>query len=132
MKKIIITAITIALSINAVSATAATNSLNTKNNKNSCKFIKTEYKSETMFNWINNNATDSEVLKEINQNITMLSKREKLTNGTIKNAVKGWITAEQNTKTALQDKNLDKAIQAMELKLSSVTTFDKLCKSIKA
>jgi hypothetical protein len=132
MKKIIITGITLALLIPAYSAQATTKSLNTKNNKNSCKFIKTKYQSEVMFNWANGIASDEDMLKEINKNILMLSKREKLTNGSIKTIVKSWITAEQNTQIALQSKNVEAVIKAMDLKVSSVTKFDKLCKSIKA
>jgi hypothetical protein len=132
MKKIIITVITLALLIPAYSAQATTKSLNTKNNKNSCKFIKTKYQSEVMFNWASGIASDEDMLKEINKNILMLSKREKLTNGSIKTIVKSWITAEQNTQIALQSKNVEAVIKAMDLKVSSVTKFDKLCKSIKA
>ena len=131
MKKIIITAIVISLLIPVSSAQATTKSLNTKNNKNSCKFIKTKYKSEIMINWSNNTASDDDVLKEIDQNIKMLSAREKLTSGAIKAAVKSWIVSEKNTQKALENKNIEEILKAMELKISSVSKFDKLCKSIK-
>lgn len=132
MKKITIVAVLLALLIPVSSAEATTKSLNTKNNKNSCKFIKTKYQSEVMLNWAAGSATDEDMLKEVSQNTTMLSKREKLTNGAIKTVVKTWIVAEQNTKIALQNKNIDAVIKAMELKISSVEKFDKLCRSIKA
>jgi predicted transposase YdaD len=131
MKKIIITALVMSLLIPVSSAQATTKSLNTKNNKNSCKFIKTKYKSEIMINWSNNTASDDDVLKEIDQNIKMLSTREKLTSGAIKTAVKSWIVSEKNTQKALENKNIEEIAKAMELKISSVSKFDKLCKSIK-
>jgi hypothetical protein len=130
MKKTIITAIMLSLLIPAYSAQATTKSLNTKNNKNSCKFIKTKYKSEVLLNWSNGTANDEEVLKEINENTKMLSSREKLTSGLIKTTVRSWIVAEQNTKKALENKNIEEITKAMQLKISSVTKFDKLCKSI--
>jgi uncharacterized protein YidB (DUF937 family) len=132
MKKITITAMLLILLIPVSSAQASTKSINTKNNKNSCKFIKTKYQSETMFNWASGSASDNDMLKEINENILMLSKREKLTSGSIKTVVRSWIVAEQNTKIALQGKDVEAVIKAMDLKVSSVTKFDKLCKSIKA
>jgi hypothetical protein len=132
MKKITIVAVLLTLLIPVSSAEATTKSLNTKNNKNSCKFIKTKYQSEVMLNWATGIATDEDMLKETTQNIAMLSKREKLTSGAIKNVVKTWIVSEQNTKIALQSKNLDAVIKSVELKISSVAKFDKLCRSIKA
>ena len=132
MKKIIITTILLTLLIPVSSAQALTKSINTKNNKNSCKFIKTKYQSETMLNWATGKATDDDMLKEIDENITMLSKRVKLTSGSINTAVKSWIKAEKNTKTALQTKSVESVVQAMDLKFSSVTKFDQLCKSIKS
>jgi len=130
MKKIIIATMIMSLLIPVSSAQATTKSLNTKNNKNSCKFIKTKYKSETMTSWSNGTASDDDVLKEISENIKMLSTREKLTSGSIKTAVKSWIVSEKNTKKALENKNIEEITKAMELKISSVTKFDKLCKSI--
>jgi hypothetical protein len=132
MKKITITAIFLILLIPLSSAQATTKSLNTANNRNSCKFIKTNYQSETMLNWAIGKANDDDMLKEINKNIVMLSKRVKLTNGSINITVKSWITAETNTKTALQTRDVDLVVKAMDLKFSSVVKFDQLCKSIKS
>ena len=132
MKKIIITTILLTLLIPVSSAQATTKSLNTKNNKNSCKIIKTNYKSEVMLDWAVGKANDNDMLKEIDENIIMLSKRVKLTSGSINTAVKSWIKAEKNTKTALQTKSVESVVQAMDLKFSSVTKFDQLCKSIKS
>jgi hypothetical protein len=131
MKKIIITAITLALLIPAYSAQATTKSLNTKNNKNSCKFIKTKYKADVMLNWSNGTANDQDVLKEIDLNIKMLTTRQKSTSGKIKTSVGSWILAEKNTKTAIFDKNVEAITAAMDLKIKAVTEFDKLCNSIK-
>ena len=131
MKKIIITAITLALLIPAYSAQATTKSLNTKNNKNSCKFIKTKYKADVMLNWSNSTANDQDVLKEIDLNIKMLTIKQKSTSGKIKTSVASWILAEKNTKTAIFNKTVEAITAAMDLKIKAVTEFDNLCNSIK-
>lgn len=109
---------------------AATKSLNTKGNKSSCKNIKIKYQSNIMFKWSNGMASDQDVLKEIDLNIDMLITRQKPTTGKIKTVVSSWITAEKNTKIAIVDKNVKAITAAMNLKIKSVTEFDKLCKSI--
>jgi competence protein ComGC len=130
MKKIIITSLLIALLIPSASAQAATKSLNTKGNKASCKNIKTKYESGVMSKWSNGVASDQDVLKEIDLNIDMLAAKQKSTTGKIKTTVASWITAEKNTKIALNTKNVEAITAAMNLKISSITKFDKLCKSI--
>jgi hypothetical protein len=130
MKKIIITSLLIALLIPNASAHAATKSLNTKGNKASCKTIKGNYKSEVISNWANGLASDQDVLKEIDLNIKMLTLKQKPTTGKIKTTIDSWIKAEKNTRLAITDKNLEAITVAMNLKISSVTNFDKLCKSI--
>ena len=130
MKKIITTSLLIALLIPSTSAQAATKSLNTKGNKTSCKNIKTKYESEIMSKWSNGLASDQDVLKEIDLNIDMLAAKQKSTTGKIKTTIASWITAEKNTKTALTSKNVEAITAAMNLKISSITNFDKLCKSI--
>jgi hypothetical protein len=130
MKKIIITFLLISLLIPTASAQAATKSLNTKGNKVSCKSIKTKYKSEIMSKWSNGLASDQDVLKEIDLNIDMLAAKQKFTTGKIKTTITSWITAEKNTKIALTSKNVEAITVAMNLKISSITNFDKLCKSI--
>ena len=130
MKKIIITSLLISLLIPTASAQAATKSLNTKGNKASCKNIKTKYESEAMSKWSNGLASDQDVLKEIDLNIDMLAAKQKSTTGKIKTTIASWITAEKNTKIALIDKNVESITAAMNLKISSITNFDKLCKGI--
>jgi hypothetical protein len=130
MKKIIITSLLISLLIPTASAQAATKSLNTKGNKASCKSIKTKYESEVMSKWSNGLASDQDVLKEIDLNIDILAAKQKSTTGKIKTTIASWITAEKNTKIALTSKNVEAITSAMNLKISSVTNFDKLCKSI--
>ena len=130
MKKIIITSLLISLLIPTASAQAATKSLNTKGNKASCKSIKTKYESEIMSKWSNGLASDQDVLKEIDLNIDMLTAKQKSATGKIKTTISSWITAEKNTKTALINKNVEAITVAMNLKISSITNFDKLCKSI--
>ncbi len=130
MKKIIITSLLISLLIPTASAQAATKSLNTKGNKASCKSIKTKYESEVMSKWSNGLASDQDVLKEIDLNIDMLAAKQKPTTGKIKTTIASWITAEKNTKIALDSKSVEAITAAMNLKISSITNFDKLCKSI--
>jgi hypothetical protein len=130
MKKIIITSLLISLLIPTASVQAATKSLNTKGNKASCKSIKTKYESNVMSKWSNGLASDQDVLKEINLNIDMLAAKQKPTTGKIKTTIASWITAEKNTKIALDSKNVEEITVAMNLKISSITNFDKLCKSI--
>ena len=130
MKKIIITSLLISLLIPTASAQAATKSLNTKSNKAYCKNIKTKYESDVMSKWSNGLASDQDVLKEIDLNIDMLAAKQKSTTGKIKTTIASWITAEKNTKIALTSKNVEAITAAMNLKISSITNFDKLCKSI--
>jgi hypothetical protein len=130
MKKIILTSLVISLLIPNASAYAAAKSLNTKGNKASCKNIKTKYESKIMSKWSNGLASDQDVLKEIDLNINMLTARQKSTSGKIKTTISSWITAEKNTKIALTGKNVEAITAAMNLKISSITDFDKLCKSI--
>ena len=130
MKKIIITSLLISLLIPTASAHAAAKSLNTKGNKASCKNIKTKYESEMMSKWSNGLASDQDVLKEIDLNIDMLAAKQKSTSGKIKTIIASWITAEKNTKIALTSKNVEAITAAMNLKISAITNFDKLCKSI--
>jgi hypothetical protein len=130
MKKIIITSLLITLLMSNASAQAATKSLKTKGNQASCKSIKTQYQSDVMSKWSNGLASDQDVLKEIDLNITMLAKKQKSTSGKIKTNISSWITAEKNTKTALIDKDVEAITVAMNLKISSISNFDKLCKSI--
>ena len=131
MKKIIITSLLIALLIPSAPAQALTKPLNTKGNKASCKTIKENYKSEVIANWSNGLASNQDVLKEIDLNIKMLTSKQKPTTGKIKTTIASWITSEKNTKIAIIDKNFEAITAAMNLKISSVTNFDKLCKSIK-
>jgi hypothetical protein len=130
MKKIIITSLLITLLMPSMSAQAATKSLKTKANKASCKSIKTTYESEVMSKWSNGLASDQDVLEEIDLNISMLAAKQKSTTGKIKTNIASWITAEKNTKIALTSKNVEAITVAMNLKISSITNFDKLCKSI--
>jgi hypothetical protein len=130
MKKTIITSLLITLLMPIASAEAATKTLNTKGNKASCKDIKTKYQSEVMSKWSNGLASDQDVLKEIDLNIDMLTKKQKPTTGKIKTTLASWIKAEKDTKNALDDKDLEGITVAMNLKISSITNFDKLCKGI--
>ena len=130
MKKIIITSLLITLLMQTASAEAATKSLNTKGNKASCKNIKANYKSEVISKWSNGLASDQDVLKEIDLNINMLTAKQKSTTGKIKITIGSWVTAEKNTKIALTSKNVEAITSAMNLKISSITNFDKLCRGI--
>ena len=130
MKKIIVTSLLIALLIPNVPVQAAIKSLNTKGNKGSCKSIKTKYQSGVMSRWSDGLASDEDVFKEIDLNIDMLVAKQKSTTGKIKTTIDSWITAEKNTKIALTNKNVEAITVAMNLKILSITNFDKMCKSI--
>jgi hypothetical protein len=130
MKKIIITSLLISLFVPIASAEAATKLSKTKANKASCKNIKVNYQSEVMSKWSNGMSSDQDVIKEIDENIDMLIKKQKPTTGKIKTSIFSWITAEKNTKIALIDKNVETITSAMNLKIKSITQFDKLCKEI--
>jgi competence protein ComGC len=130
MKKIIITSLLISLFMPIASVEAATKSLNTKGNKASCKDIKTQYELEIMSEWSNGLASDQDVLKEIQLNLEMLTNQQKFTNGKIKTNIASWITAEKNTLDALNNKDVEAITNAMNLKIKSVTEFDRLCKKI--
>jgi hypothetical protein len=128
--KIIIVSLLISLLVPVIPANAGTKSLNTKGNKASCKNIKTNYKSDVMSKWSNGLASDQDVLKEIDLNINMLTAKQKATTSKIKTTVASWIKAEKDTKNALNNKNVEGINDAMNLKISSITNFDKLCKGI--
>jgi hypothetical protein len=130
MKKIIISFLTIVLLIPASSSEAAMKSLNTKANKASCKSIKKDYKSKAMSEWANGLANDEDVLKEIQSNIDIITSKQKFTSGKIQTTISSWINVEKNTKIALVEKDIKKITNAMNLKISVITKFDKLCKSI--
>lgn len=130
MKKTIITSLLILLLLPVSHAEASTKSLKNKANKASCKNIKANYQSEVMAKWSNGLASDQDVLKEIDFNIDMLAKRQKSTTGKIKTTISSWIVAEKNTKIALNDKSVEAITSAMNLKIKSITQFDKLCKGI--
>jgi hypothetical protein len=130
MKKIIITSLLMSLFMPIASVEATTKSLKTKVNKAACKNIKVKYESGIMSKWSNGLASDQDVLKEIDLNIDMLVTRQKSTTGKVKTNIESWIIAERNTKDALIKKNVEAITAAMNLKISSITNFDKLCKSI--
>ncbi len=130
IKKIIATFLLLLLFMPISSVEAATKSLKTKGNKSSCKNIKVNYQSEIMSKWSNGLASDQDVLKEIDLNIDMLVTKQKSTTGKVKTNIESWIISEKNTKIALNSKNVEAITAAMNLKISSITKFDKLCKSI--
>ena len=83
-----------------------------------------------MSKWSNGLASDQDVLKEIDLNIDMLVTKQKSTTGKVKTNIESWIISEKNTKDALIKKNVEAITAAMNLKIFSITKFDKLCKSI--
>jgi len=130
MKKIIITSLLLTLLMSTTQANAATKPLNTKQNKSACISIKKNYKLDVMSKWSTGSVNDNDLINEINLNVKMLSLKQKLTSGKIKTTIASWITSEKNTKIAITDKNFEAVTAAMNLKISSVSNFDKLCKSI--
>jgi ribosomal protein S9 len=83
-----------------------------------------------MSKWSNGLASDQDVLKEINLNIDMLATKQKSTTGKIKTTIASWISTEKNTKIALTNKDVEAITAAMNLKISLISNFDKLCKRI--
>jgi hypothetical protein len=83
-----------------------------------------------MSDWSNGLKTDQDVIKEIELNIKMLSKRAAYTNGKIQVQVKSWLNAEKRTKMSLINGDIDGISAAMTLKISSINNLNKLCKSI--
>ena len=130
MKKTITTVLLLTLLLPVTSVQAVTKSLNTKGNKSACKNIKASYSSETMSKWTNGMASDNDVLKEIQSNTDMLISKQKSTTGKIKTIVSSWINIEKNTKIALVEKDVKAITNAMNFKISAITKFDKICKSI--
>jgi hypothetical protein len=130
MKKIIIIALSMALLMPTVSTYASTKSIKTKGNRVACKDIKTNYNSEIMSKWVNGLASDDDVLKEIQSNIEMIIFKQKPTSGKIKAITSSWINVEKNTKIALINKDVEATTFAMNLKINTITQFNKLCKSI--
>ena len=130
MKKIIITSLLLTLLMPTMQANAATKPLNTKQNKAACISIKKNYKLDVISKWSAGTASDNDLINEIDTNIKMLGLKQKPTSGNIKTSIGSWITSEKNTKIAVTDKDLEAITAAMSLKISSITNFDKLCKSI--
>ncbi len=119
-----------ALLMPTVSTYASTKSIKTKGNRVACKDIKTNYNSEIMSKWVNGLASDDDVLKEIQSNIEMIIFKQKPTSGKIKAITSSWINVEKNTKIALINKDVEATTFAMNLKINTITQFNKLCKSI--
>jgi hypothetical protein len=130
MKKTIIAILSISLLSCTTSANAATKPLNNKENKNSCSFIKTKYKTTATASWSNGVGTDQDIIKEIQDNIEMLTKKSLTSNGEIKKQIKLWIDAEKDTELSISNANGEVLISSMNKKISIVTKFNKLCKSI--
>jgi osmotically-inducible protein OsmY len=130
MKKTSVSILSIILLLNAQSAYASNKPINSKENKNSCTYVKTKYQSSVMSDWSNGLKTDQDVIKEIELNIKMLSKRAAYTNGKIQVQVKSWLNAEKRTKMSLINGDIDGISAAMTLKISSINNLNKLCKSI--
>lgn len=130
MKKIIAIVLLTTLTTSIPSAYAKEKTLNNKENRNSCSFIKTKYKTTSMENWSNGIGTDQDIIKEIQDNIKTLTKKSLTSNGEIKKQIKIWIDAEKNTEDSISNANGEVLISSMNKKISAVTKFNKLCKSI--
>jgi hypothetical protein len=130
MKKITVVILSIVFMLTPWSAHASNKSLNNKENKISCTYIKQKYQSSAMSDWSNGLATDQDVLKEIETNIKILSKKAASANGKIQVQIKSWLNAEKKTKISLTNGDIDGISAAMTLKISSISNLNKLCKSI--
>lgn len=108
----------------------ATKSINNKANKGACSYIKTNYKAYVLDQWNKNNATDDELIKEINYDIAVLSNKYKTSNGSIKTQIRSMILIEKQLKASLVNKNTELFANGISNKVAALSVFDSLCKSI--
>jgi hypothetical protein len=130
MKKTIIAILSATILLTNTPAQGATKPLSSKENKSSCIYLRTNYQSSVMLDWSNGLAADSDVVKEIDSNIKMLTSRSVYTNGKIQKQIKSWLIAEKKTKTSIVNGDIEGVTAGMVLKISSVDKLNKLCKSI--
>jgi len=115
---------------NAVAATKDKN-LQTKENIKVCSIFKTKYSVSVLELWSNGKASDEQLLKEINLNISNLSKYNKKTTKSLKLSIDKVLESENIAKKAIKDEKLDDLLTSLSLRIDAVQQTQKLCDSIK-
>ena len=133
MKKILF-ALTLVLCLSQTQSAMATTknkNLKTKENIKACSIFKTEYSVSVLESWSNGQASDEQLLKEINLNINNLLKFNKKTTKSLKLSINKVLESENIAKKAIENENLDDLLISLSLRISAVQQTQKLCDSIK-
>lgn len=131
MKKIIYFILFLTMMLNNNIAYAVSKTSILKNNQSVCKKIKSEYKTEKMFQWINGLASDNDFLNEIDSNIKIINSNKKKISSKIKSVIFLWNNTEQDIKYAIINKDINKVAELFIIKTDQIKKFDTLCNSIK-
>ena len=103
-----------------------------KTNQNfvTCNTIAQKYKIDALSKWKENLVTTDELIKEIDSNTLVINSRLKKSDTKVLSQIKKMSSAEKNMKSALVSGDMDKLISSMDLKISSITNLNSLCKKI--
>ena len=133
MKKILF-ALTLVLCLsqtqNAVATTKDKN-LKTKENIKACSNFKSNYSVSVLESWSSGQASDEQLLKEINLNIKNLSKYNKKTTKSLKLSINKILESENIAKKAIENENLEDFLTSLSLKISFLQQTQKICDLIK-
>jgi hypothetical protein len=133
MKKILF-ALTLVLCLsqtqNAVATTKDKN-LKTKENIKACSNFKSKYSVSVLESWSSGQASDEQLLKEINLNINNLSKYNKKTTKSLKLSINKILESENIAKKAIKDENLEDFLTSLSLKIGFLQQTQKICDLIK-
>lgn len=133
MKKILF-ALTLVLCLsqtqNAVATTKDKN-LKTKENMKACSNFKSNYSVSVLESWSSGQASDEQLLKEINLNIKNLSKYNKKTTKSLKLSINKILESENIAKKAIENENLEDFLTSLSLKISFLQQTQKICDLIK-
>ena len=133
MKKIFF-ALTLILCLSQTQGAVATTknkNLKTKENIKACSIFKTKYSVSVLESWSSGQASDEQLLKEINLNINNLLKSNKKTTKSLKLSINKILESENIAKKAIENENLDDLLTSLSLRISAVQQTQKLCDSIK-
>lgn len=119
-----------AMVLNNNIAHAASKTSILKTNQSVCKKIKSEYKSEKMFQWVNGLSSDNDFLNEIDSNIKIINLNKKKSSGKIKSVIFLWSNTEKDIKYAVLNKDITKVAELFIIKTNQIKKFDELCNSI--
>jgi hypothetical protein len=131
MKKILITTVALILLISPNTAFAKNNPENIKQIKKTCSSLKSKYSVLVFDSWRNSKASDEDLIKELDNNITNINKEVSKNKLAMKTNLKNLIKSEELIKTGILEKNLDKVSNGLSSNLSSLKAINVLCLSIK-